>query len=232
MNLTLSLFLIALFWIPLKVAQIDEFLNSPSVDIPKRGEMDSTQAAVQEPRIHVENMLETRVANINASSLDDWTYFDFSRGKQVHIHDPSSLEWDLAFRREKVISNGGMTNRFGKAGLIDLGEKDFDSVTEVPMTPYTQDIATRTETQNPAMIKWYKYNYLTHKLSAKRNIYAVRTADNKYAKMQFISFYCTNKETGCITIRYIYQGNGTNSFLKDSGAWVPETAANSKPGES
>ena len=45
----------------------------------------------------------------------------------VEIHDPSSLEWDLAFRRGKVISNGGATNKFGKAGLIQMKEDRFDA---------------------------------------------------------------------------------------------------------
>ena len=62
------------------------------------------------------------------------------------------------------------------------------------------------------------YNYLSHKLTAKKNIYAVRTADGKFAKFQFLSFYCDNKEAGCVKIRYVYQGNGSNSFLKTASA--------------
>ena len=87
---------------------------------------------------------------------------------QVKIHDPTSLEWDLAFRRGKVISNGGATNKFGKAGLVDLGDVQFETLLEVPQQNYVQDITTRTETENPVLLKWYKYNYLTHKLTALR----------------------------------------------------------------
>jgi hypothetical protein len=32
-----------------------------------------------------------------------------------------------------------------------------------------------------------------------------------------LNFYCDNKEVGCVTIRYVYQDNGTNSFLKSAG---------------
>ena len=161
------------------------------------------------------NLLDTQFVTVNASSDKDWAYFDFSRGGVVKIHDPSSLEWDLAFRRGKVISNGGATNKFGKAGLIDLKSGKFDEVTEVPTEPYIPDIATRTETENPVLLKWYKYNYLTHRLTAKKNIYAVRTANNKYAKVQFISFYCDNKETGCIKMRFSYQNDGSPRFVKN-----------------
>ena len=134
----------------------------------------------------------------------------------MDIHDPSSLEWDLAFRRGKVISNGGATNKFGKAGLIQMKEDQFDAVAQVPTENYIEDTSTKTETENPVLMKWYKYNYLTHKLSPKKNVYALRTADNKFAKVQFKSFYCANKETGCIKMQYSYQHNGSNSFEKNA----------------
>ena len=160
------------------------------------------------------NLLETKLTVINASSENDWVYFDFSRGKVVKIHDKTSLEWDLAFRRSKVISNGGATNKIGKAGLINLGSPHFDQVVDVPINNYTPDMSTKTETENPILLKWYSYNYLTHKLSAKANTYAMKTADSKYAKVKFLDFYCANKETGCIKMQYVYQDNGSNQFTK------------------
>ncbi len=134
----------------------------------------------------------------------------------MDIHDPSSLEWDLAFRRGKVISNGGATNKFGQAGLIQLKETSFDAIGEVPTENYIQDTTTKTETENPVLLEWYKYNYFTHKLTPKKNVYALRTADSKFAKVLFKSFYCENKETGCIKMQYVYQNNGSNSFEKDA----------------
>lgn len=226
-NLVLSLLLVAFFWLPLKVSKLDNFLNSPSVNLPKTGEMEPIEEPVFENPVKVENMLDSHWGVINASSDKTWAYLNFTEGKQVAVNDPKSLNWDLAFRRGKVISNGGATNPNGRAGLIDLGEVDFDSVTEAPKTGYIQDNATRTEPENAVLAKWYKYNYLTHKLSAKKNVYALRTANNKYVKMQFLSFYCSNKETGCVQLRYSYQDNGSTSFLKDKTAWVPpETAQN------
>lgn len=212
LSLGASVMLVGIFWLPVKFFQMEQFFSSPSVNLPQAGQV--SQSKPPPPEVPT-NMLGTRYGVINASSEKDWTYFDFSRGKEVRIHDQSSLEWDLAFRRGKVISNGGATNKFGKAGLLDLGEVEFDTVSEAPLNDYVLDSSTRTETENPVLLKWYKYNYLSHKLSARRNVYAVRTADNKFAKMQFISFYCDNKEAGCIKIRYVYQDKGTNSFLNE-----------------
>ncbi len=215
LNLCLSLLLVGIFWLPTKLVDLDNFLGSPSVNLPETGQVAKKTQEVEEPKPRPpSNFLPTHVITINASSEKDYVYFDFSSGKPVRILDASSLEWDLAFRRGKVISNGGASSRLGKAGLIDLGGIDFESVAEVPVGDYIEDASAKTETENPVLLKWYNYNYLSHKLTAKKNIYAVRTANGKYAKFQFLSFYCENKEAGCVKIRYVYQDNGSNSFLK------------------
>ena len=116
--------------------------------------------------------------------------------------------------------------------MVDLGDVEFETLLEVPQQNYVQDITTRTETENPVLLKWYKYNYLTHKLTAKRNVYGLRTSDNKYAKVQFLSFYCDNKETGCIKLRYVYQKNGSNSFFKNSGSFSGTASPAPLPSES
>ncbi len=227
LNLCLSLLLIGIFWLPAKLIQMEDFWNSPSVNLPQKGEAvkPNNPPIAQKPA----NLLDTQYVTVNASSEKDWTYFDFSRGSVVKIHDPTSLEWDLAFRRGKVISNGGATNKIGKAGLIDLKSGKFEEIAEVPTEPYIPDIATKTETENPVLLKWYKYNYLTHKLTAKKNVYAVRTADNKYAKVQFLSFYCDNKETGCIKMRFSYQQDGSPRFVKTGGAFNSPSLASNPP---
>ena len=218
LNLGISFLLVGLYWVPVKMVQLESFVDSPSVNLPKEGVVPISNSTTAQPikGSTPSNILETKLTVINASSEDNWVYFDFSRGQVVDIHDKTSLEWDLAFRRSKVISNGGATNKFGKAGLINLGSLNFNQVIDVPLDNYTPDIATKTETQNPILLKWYSYNYLTHKLTAKPHTYAVKTADNKYVKVKFLNFYCTNKETGCIKMQYVYQDNGSNEFTKSA----------------
>jgi len=216
LNLCISFLLIGLYWVPIKMVQLESFVGSPSVNLPKEGVVPISNSNPAQPikGSAPSNLLGTKITVINASSADEWIYFDFSRGKVVDIHDKTSLEWDLAFRRSKVISNGGATNKFGKAGLINLGSLNFDQVVDVPLDNYTPDTATKTETENLILLKWYSYNYLTHKLSAKSNTYAVKTANHEYVKVKFLDFYCTNKETGCIKMQYVYQDNGSNQFTK------------------
>ena len=102
----------------------------------------------------------------------------------------------------------------------------------MPKDIYVLDVTTRTDTENPAILKPYNYNYLTHKLKAKENVYAARTADNKFAKFQLLDFYCDNKEVGCIKIRFVYQENGSNSFIKSTPDFTTASADVRKAKES
>jgi hypothetical protein len=225
LNLCVTIFLIGLYWLPIKLEQMGGFLDKPSMKDKQTGGPSRNSNAQSVAAVNP-NLLPTSTIVIDATNEEEWTYFDFSRGKQVKIHDISSLEWDLAFRRGKIISNGGATNKFGKAGLISLGEVSFDAVESVPLKDFIQDEATRTQTENPALLQWYKYNYISHKLTARENVYVMRTSDGKYAKIQFLSFYCADKQPGCIQMKYAYQDEGTKSFLKDnSGSFTSTTVA-------
>lgn len=229
LNLCITIMLIGLFWLPVKLEQMGGFLDSPSMkekqtDGPSRNFGGAQSVAAVNP-----NLLPTNTIVIDATNEEQWTYFDFSRGEQVKIHDTSSLEWDLAFRRGKIITNGGATNKFGKAGLIDLGEVSFDAVESVPLKDFIPDKATRTQTENPVLSQWYKYNYISHKLTARKNIYVMRTSDGKFTKIQFLSFYCADKQPGCIQMKYVYQNEGTKSFLKDNSGSFTSTTVSANP---
>ncbi|QPJ60414.1 MAG: hypothetical protein G3M70_00310 [Candidatus Nitronauta litoralis] len=220
LNLCISLLLMGLFWLPHKFVQLNEFMGSSSVEPRRKAPafMEANEEAKPQPPSHLK---ESKFAMINATSEEDWTYFDFSRGKQVDIFDKSSREWDLAFRRGNVLTNGGATNKFGKGGVLDLGEVDFDSVDQVPNRPFVADQSTRTETKNEALAQWYSYNYITHKLTPRKHVYIVKAADGRYAKVQFLGFYCANKEPGCVQIRYTFQDNGAPNFMKNQEKEAP-----------
>lgn len=152
---------------------------------------------------------------LNASSPEKWVYFDFSKGSTVDISDRSSLNWDIGFKRSLIISNGGETNPKGMGGIIELNHTRFESVKEAPETGYITDIRTSPEeTENPAVKKWYDYSYWSHRLTPKNNIYIIRTADGRYAKMQILKYYC-GRASGCYTIKYAYQANGSREFTNE-----------------
>jgi len=133
---------------------------------------------------------------LDASQGDGWRRFHFARNAVV-----DSGPWDIAFRRNRVIAAPG-------AGITDLGPVAFDSIGEVPAAGY---VATTFggDTVNPAVGKWYAYSMLSHLLTSQRHVYAVRTADGRFAKLEILAYYCRDVGAACYTIRYAFQGDGS-----------------------
>jgi len=136
---------------------------------------------------------------IDATAAEAWRHFSFHLGSV--IDGPES--WDLAFRRYAIVAGPG-------AGILDLGEIRFDDVRTVPATGYLANEG-RADPRNPAIASWYAYGFLSHVLSPKPRVWAVRTADGRYAKLEMLGYYCPGSAPGCPTFRYVYQGDGSTS---------------------
>jgi hypothetical protein len=142
---------------------------------------------------------------VDASAADRWRYFSLRLGSVLETVGPR--DWDLAFRRYQVIANGGP--RFtGDGGVVDLGPVAFADVTMVPESGY-QVTEGDAEPRNAAIAGWYRYSYFSHVLTPQPRVWAVRAADRRYAKLEFVSYYCADLQPGCVTFRYVYQGDGS-----------------------
>jgi hypothetical protein len=146
---------------------------------------------------------DIRQYTIDARDRQEWAYFDFSAGTFVATSQ-ESLDWDLAFRRTSILANGGETNPAGIAGAIDLGEIPLGQATP-PADGYLTDTTDdERELQNPALRKWYNYNWTTHIITSKGHTYALRTATGEVVLVTFLSYYCDDGSPGCITFQYAY----------------------------
>jgi hypothetical protein len=132
---------------------------------------------------------------IDATAAEAWRAFSFRLGSTV---DGGG---DLAFRRYAIIAGPG-------AGIRDLGEAPFDDVRTVPTDGY-QGNEGRAEPRNPAIAGWYRYGFFSHVLTPRPHVWAVRTGEQRYAKLQIVSYYCPGPRPGCLTFRYVYQGDGS-----------------------
>jgi len=132
---------------------------------------------------------------LDATSAETWRSFSFKLGAVV---DGSG---DLAFKRYAIVAGPG-------AGILDLGETAFEQVRTVPADGYVVNEGAA-EPRNPAIASWYTYGFFTHVLSPKPRVWAVRTADGRYAKLEMVGYYCPGPQPGCPTFRYVYQGDGT-----------------------
>jgi len=144
---------------------------------------------------------------VDATNPEHWRYFSFHLGSV--IENGGQKDWDLAFRRFQVIANGG-AGFAGSGGILDLGEAAFADVGIVPETGYRANDR-GPDPRNPAMASWYRYGFFSHVLTPKPHVWAVRTADGRYAKMEIVSYYCPGSRPGCLTFRYVYQGDGSRN---------------------
>ena len=143
----------------------------------------------------------TYTLDASGGAGEAWRRFQFTRNAAV-----DSGPWDIAFRRHHFIAAPG-------AGIADLGAVSFDSVAEVPADGYAATDFGR-DTANPAVGKWYAYSMLSHLLTSKGHVYAVRTSEGRYAKLEIVAYYCREVGAACYTIRYAFQGNGSRRLMK------------------
>jgi hypothetical protein len=155
------------------------------------------------------NLVGPRTHTVDATAEGTWVRFDFSRGAVVPPDDP--LGWDLAFRRFAILVNGG-AGYPGAGGAIDLGQVAFDAVHRAPPGGY-QGSVVHPDSANPALERWYSYGWSTHLLKPRPHVYVVRTADGRFAKLQILGYYCPGPRPGCLTFRYVYQGDGGRDFI-------------------
>ena len=150
-----------------------------------------------------ESIVGPSTYTLDASLGDGWRRFDFARNAVVE-----SGSWDIAFRRNHVIAAPG-------AGIADLGAVPFDSVREVPVAgeSYAPTEFGR-DTLNPGVGKWYAYSMLSHLLTSKHHVYAVRAVDGRYAKLEILAYYCRDVGAACYTVRYAFQGDGSRRVTK------------------
>jgi hypothetical protein len=156
---------------------------------------------VQQPAPVGDSLVGPSTYTLDASAGDGWRRFQFARNAVVE-----SGSWDIAFRRHHIIAAAG-------GGIADLGAVPFDSVREVPAQGYTPTDFGR-DTVNPGVGKWYAYSMLSHLLTSKGHVYAVRSADGRYAKLEILAYYCRDVGAACYTVRYAFQGDGSRRVVK------------------
>jgi hypothetical protein len=136
---------------------------------------------------------------VDARAPDAWRHFSFRLGSVVE----AAPSWDLAFRRYAIIAGPG-------TGILDLGSRRFDEVHTVPADGYQANEGAA-DPRNPAIAGWYEYGYFSHLLTPRPRVWAVRTADGRYAKLEMVGYYCPGAQPGCVTFRYAYQPDGSTT---------------------
>ncbi len=166
---------------------------------------------------------EVKTVNLDAQSFTDWTYFSFEKGGIITVDQKKYADdsnWDMGFLRFNIRTNGGESGK-GKGAALDTGKKTFDEVTTIPSSGFITDTQIKvmtsgamppkyTQTAGSAVFKvgdnqgWAKFDPTTMVWSFNNNVFVVRTANGKYAKVIMKSFLNDADKSGHITFDYIY----------------------------
>lgn len=140
-----------------------------------------------------------RTVTLDARSSDRWVRFDLAAGRIV---GPETGRWDLAVRRFNVVVNGG-AGLPGEAAVAPTGDTALAAVHRPPDEDWRTTRADADgELRHPLLEAWYKYDFFSHLLRARPQVWAIRSASGELYKLQFLSYYCPGPEGGCVTFRY------------------------------
>ncbi len=169
------------------------------------------------------NPIQSQTFEVNSTGSTTWKYFSFSKNDTINVADPlTSTEWDLAFQRYRLRTNGGKSGSGmgSAANSFKKGQAGFDALNEVSDTStfFTDDtlrIAVQqgyaTYTVNPELYTWFTIELATQgtQIVPSDYIYIIKTGDGKYAKVWFKSYYSAANVSGHVTFQYKYQPDGS-----------------------
>ncbi len=160
----------------------------------------------------------------NARTYEKWVYFSFEEGKEVEVSDfLNDMRWDIAFHRFDVRLNCGTSGK-GQGGSINMGKIDFETLVTAPTEGYSLndsiDIVVKAgEWTNPKTVpgdtvisSWLFFTGPPPQYNITNNIYVIKTAQGKYAKIWLSDFYNDNSESGFVTMQYFYQSDGSTNL--------------------
>lgn len=172
------------------------------------------------------NTVQQQEYVVNATSSTSWKYFSFAKNDTVTITDPAtSLDWDLAFQRYRIRTNGGIDGP-GNGSAANSYKKlqaGFDLLTTIPdTTTFVEDTNVEIAVQqgyayyniNPVLYSWFSIELGANgtQIVPTDNIYFIKTANGKYAKVWFKSYYNNSNTSGYVTFQYKYQADGSRNI--------------------
>jgi len=163
---------------------LDDELGGDAVEPPAEGEVG--------PDVHSQAREGGgQLTHVDATDEEAWVYFDLETGTQLQVEDPrTNLDWDLAFQRFHVATNGGISGTAGSE--VAIVEAEFDTVTQAPADGFAEDAADGDDdNEDPDYVfaDWYDYNPMTHVLTPKPITYVVVTGGGNAFKVALQAYY-------------------------------------------
>jgi hypothetical protein len=167
-----------------------------------------SEPPVVERVVTEDNGDDTFTTHVVAEDDELWIYFDFQSGGEVIPEDPAeSTDWDLAFQRFHVMTNGGSSGS-GEARVAVLAAADFDALQRAPEGGYVEDSDDGDDDDSdPDYVfeiddGWYAYDPSSHTLSPRALVYVVRTPEGDYFKLMMLGYYDDSGSDGRPSFRW------------------------------
>lgn len=153
---------------------------------------------------------------LNATTNGRYRYYDLANRAVVDVSEAQAGAnnlWTLAFSRYLGKLNGGASGAAGVKGvdLAMLGSADsvnFDNVT----TPAIADSLWQEDEVSLAVTGWYNYDFMTHQFRPSHKAYILKSASEKYAKMELDSLVAARSGIAKAFVRYLYQADGSTNL--------------------
>ncbi len=180
------------------------------------------------------------VKEMMSNDFGTWQYYSFEKGfdKPVGVGstDPKTgddakwakrLDWDIAFNRYKIRTNGGVSGN-GKGAVAILEGTDFKGLKNAPEKGYVVDAKQQVYIKMPpkgpedmamvgmstvstwVKIEMQKPGQYTTKITP--TLFVLKTATGKYVKMYLKNYKNAKGKNGYISFDYVYQKDGSASF--------------------
>jgi hypothetical protein len=165
-------------------------------------------AAEQPPVQNAPDEGESTRTVVNASTDENWVYFDLESMEDVMPASPEdAVDWDLAFQRFKIKSNGGVSGH-GEVEIAPVTGVSWDALETAPSDGYESDAADgEDENEYPDYVfnsgdTWFVYDPSDHTLSPREVIYVVRSTEGDYFKLQMLEYYDSAGTAGFPSFRW------------------------------
>lgn len=156
----------------------------------------------------------------------DWIYFSFATGNEVPGIDETNFkertDWDIAIHLFYFRANCGTSGK-GKGGALMTDQTNLSTVKEAPTEGYIVDeeisilgwkgkVISATVSGNRELNKMFKFSGPPPQYTPSDNIFIIRTADGKYAKVKMISYIDDSGNSGIVSFDYVYQPDGSTKL--------------------
>jgi len=150
---------------------------------------------------------------LDATSTSHFMYYSFSNRDTMTLTDEeaaSNTDWRIAFKRDAVILNGGVSGMaevdgVDLAGIEHADSTNFDTTID-PLTIVDTDF--ESDSYNLTIDDWYIYDHVNFEVYPTNYVYIMKDAEGNYVKFQIVAIDNEGMppNMGTITIKYIFAG--------------------------